>query len=274
MLVVESTLSDTFGRGEVPPGLRATRAGPVSVSGAFTITGVPDGTYVVLAAFENDLLVRDPDQLIAGTSFVTVTLPGDSTDVTLSEAFKVTEALAAVGPGAERPEAVTAAPVLEWADDSSEDYYEVRVFDAYGDLAWEDLGAGRRRLVTGEVVASRGHPAAGFGASLARLRAALALRGVELRALLSAASADALADAADRARRIGAAGHDGDAAPAQVEAVQARAEAVAHLRFAQVGGEAGVGGLDAAVARVDACLSALVRHSDPPCAASCGTETH
>lgn len=139
VLVVESTFSDTFGRGEVPPGLRAPRTGPVSISGDFTIEGVPDGTYVVLAAFENDLLVRDPDQLIAGTTFVTVTLPQADPVVTLSDAFKVTEALAVFGPGAERPQAVSSAPLLEWADDSSENFYELIVYDAYGNLAWEDL---------------------------------------------------------------------------------------------------------------------------------------
>ena len=121
------------------PGLRAPRTGPVSISGEWTIGGVPDGSYVVLAAFENDLLVRDPDQLIAGTTFVTLDLPQASPDVTLADAFKVTEALAVVSPGAERPEAVTSAPTLEWADDSSEDHYEVVVYDAYGNLAWEDL---------------------------------------------------------------------------------------------------------------------------------------
>lgn len=139
VLVVESTFSDTFGRGEVPPGLRAPRTGPVSISGDWTITGVPDGRYVVLAAFENDLLVRDPDQNIAGTGTVTVDLPADGTDVTLMEAFKVTEALAVVGPGADLPEAVSAAPMLVWADDSSEEYYTVQVYNAYGELAWEDL---------------------------------------------------------------------------------------------------------------------------------------
>jgi len=138
VLVVQSTFSDTFGRGEVPPGLRAPRTGPVSVSGGWTISGVPDGSYVVLAAFENDRLVRDPDQLIAGTSVVTVDLPQATPDVTLSDAFKVTEALAVVSPGAERPDMVSSAPTLEWADDSSEDHYEVVVYDAFGNLAWED----------------------------------------------------------------------------------------------------------------------------------------
>lgn len=139
VLVVRSTFSDTFGRGEVPPGLRAPRTGPVSIDGSWTIEGVPDGEYVVLAAFENDLLVRDPDQNIAGTDFVYLSLPDAAgSTITLSESFKVTDALGVVGPGADVPEPVSAAPMLEWADDSSEDYYTVVVYDAYGNLVWED----------------------------------------------------------------------------------------------------------------------------------------
>ena len=139
VLVVRSTFDENFARGEVPPGLRAPRTGPVSIDGSWTIAGVPDGEYVVLAAFENDLLVRDPDQNIAGTTFVIVTLPDAAgPTVELAESFKVTDALAVVGPGSVEPEAVSAPPLLEWADDSSEDYYTVVVYNAYGDLVWED----------------------------------------------------------------------------------------------------------------------------------------
>lgn len=134
VLVVESTFIESLGRGEVPPGLRAPRTGVPSINGAFTIEGIPQGDYVVLAGFENDQLVRDPDELIAGTGFVRVSIPG-TTD--LAEGFKVTEALDVIGPGRDVPEPVTEAPVLEWADDSSEEYYEVVVLDAFGNLAWE-----------------------------------------------------------------------------------------------------------------------------------------
>jgi hypothetical protein len=143
ILVVESTFDADFVRGEVPRGLRAPRSGAPDVDGSFEITGVPNGTYVVLAAYENDDLVRDPDTNIAGTDFVQVTVGGG--DVTLDESFKVTEALAVRAPGADEPTAVTEAPALSWADDSSEDWYEVRVFDAYGDEVWadENVVAGR-----------------------------------------------------------------------------------------------------------------------------------
>jgi hypothetical protein len=136
VLVVASTFSDTFVRGEVPRGLRTPLSGPPTVSGGFTITDVPAGDYVVLAAFENDFLVRDPDPNIAGTQIVTVTMPSPGLDMPLPTSFKVTGALPLVGPGADRPEGVTAAPTLEWGDDSSEDFYTVVVYNAYGELVW------------------------------------------------------------------------------------------------------------------------------------------
>src|SRR5207247_2420213 len=71
ILVVESTFDDALARGDTPPGLRAPAppAAP-NVTGAFSIDGVPDGRYVVLAGFENDNLVRDPDTSIGGTQIV------------------------------------------------------------------------------------------------------------------------------------------------------------------------------------------------------------
>jgi hypothetical protein len=139
ILVVESTFDETFVRGEVPPGLRDPASGEPDVEGNWTIENVPNGEYVVLAAFENDELVRDPDQNIGGTDFVTVTVPdGESRDISVGETFKVTEALDVIEPGTQRPEAVSSAPTLTWEDDSSEAYYSVEVYNAYGDLVWED----------------------------------------------------------------------------------------------------------------------------------------
>jgi hypothetical protein len=136
VLVVESTFSQTFVRGEVPRGLRTPLSGPPDVTGSFSIADVPAGRYVVLAAFENDLLVRDPDPNIAGTQIVTVAMPSPGEEVALSDSFKITEALPLLGPGAEDPELVMAAPMLRWGDDSSEDFYTVVVYNAYGDLVW------------------------------------------------------------------------------------------------------------------------------------------
>lgn len=134
VLALESTFNETAGRGAVPPGLRVG-----DVAGAFMIEGIPDGRYAVLAAFENDLLVRDPDENISGTDTVFIELPDPDQGVALvlSEGFKVTEALAVIGPGADGPEQVfSTEPVFEWEDDSSEDGYEIKVFDSFGVQVW------------------------------------------------------------------------------------------------------------------------------------------
>jgi hypothetical protein len=132
---VESTFDPTTGRGIAPPGLRSPRTGPPNVSGAFTIDGVPPGHYVVVAAFENDGLVRDPDHCIAGTADVHVQVAAGQPTATPT-AFKVTGALAVMTPGADMAEPVTGAPTFTWADDSSEDQYLVEVFDSFGQLIW------------------------------------------------------------------------------------------------------------------------------------------
>jgi hypothetical protein len=138
--VVRDTFDPDAARGEVPRGLRAPRTGTPSVTGDFVIEGVPDGEYVVLAAYENDDLVRDPDANISGTDFVFLTVDSNQgASMSISDSFKVTEALEVMSPGADGPEAVTGVPTLTWADDSSEDWYEVRVFDAFGNEVWSDL---------------------------------------------------------------------------------------------------------------------------------------
>lgn len=137
VLIPTSVYNSALERGPVPIGLRDPDP-PLtpSVTGQFGFAGVPSGTYKLLVAFENDQLVRDPDEGIAGTAILEVTLaPGE--DIELQDSFKVTEALAVVGPGADAPEVVEAQPTLVWADDSSEDGYDVLVFSALGDLVWE-----------------------------------------------------------------------------------------------------------------------------------------
>jgi hypothetical protein len=132
ILVVESTFDDMAARGEAPPGLRVG-----NVSGAWSIDGVPDGRYVALAAFENDGLVRDPDTSIGGTQIVHFDVTGDNVAL---EGFKVTGALAVVAPGADTLELVSQPFDLSWEDDSSEDSYDVVVFDALGNLTWQQSG--------------------------------------------------------------------------------------------------------------------------------------
>jgi hypothetical protein len=134
ILVVEDTFVPNVARGEAPPGLRV-----ANVSGTWSISGVPDGDYVALAAFENDELVRDPDTSIGGTEIVHLTVSGS--DVGPLEGFKVTGALDVISPGADGAEAVSTTPTFVWEDDSSEDSYVLQVYDAFGDLIWEEEGA-------------------------------------------------------------------------------------------------------------------------------------
>jgi carboxypeptidase family protein len=137
VLVVASTFNGVTLRGDVPPGLRAPRTGSPNVTGAFTIDNVPDGTYKVLAAFENDGLVRDPDPNIAGTQIVEVTVAGNA--ATLPTSFKITGALGVVTPGGgEIPTPVSGTPAFVWDDDSSEDFYSLDVFDSSGNIVWSD----------------------------------------------------------------------------------------------------------------------------------------
>ena len=56
----------------------------------------------------------------------------------MGESFKITEHLAIVAPGADTPEVVTGPVVFRWADDSSEDRYELELYTALGELIWED----------------------------------------------------------------------------------------------------------------------------------------
>ncbi|WP_437736792.1 hypothetical protein [Sorangium sp. So ce1335] len=132
ILVVADTFDEATARGETPRGLRQG-----DVSGDFSIAGVPDGEYVVLAAFENDALVRDPDTSIGGTEIVRITVAGS--DLPVQASFKVTGALAVVSPGASTMDEVSGTPTFVFEDDSSEDMYEVSLFDALGEKIWENL---------------------------------------------------------------------------------------------------------------------------------------
>ncbi|WP_437680799.1 hypothetical protein [Sorangium sp. So ce131] len=131
ILVVADTFDATAARGETPRGLRQG-----NVSGVFSIDGVPDGEYVILAAFENDALVRDPDTSIGGTEIVRITVAG--AELPVQESFKVTGALAVVSPGASTLEEVSGTPTFVFEDDSSEDLYGVALFDALGKKIWEN----------------------------------------------------------------------------------------------------------------------------------------
>lgn len=135
VLFVESTFDATTEHGIGPPGLRAPDSGPPTIGGAFRIEGVPPGRYVVLAAYENDDLVRDPDQCQSGTAVVHIAVAAGS-ETAVSQTFKVTEALPVLGPGVDSAEQVTASPTLRFANDSSASSYDLEVFDAFGARVW------------------------------------------------------------------------------------------------------------------------------------------
>jgi hypothetical protein len=130
VLFIESTYDPATGRGVTVPGLRAG-----DVTTAFSIEGVPAGKYVVVAAFENDGLVRDPDLCIAGTDDVHIEVAA-ATPLAISDTFKITGALAVTDPGATTAQAVTGVPTFKWVDDSGESQYLVELFDAYGQRVW------------------------------------------------------------------------------------------------------------------------------------------
>lgn len=137
ILVVASTFDPVLLRGQTPPGLRAPDPGLApDVVGAFSIEGVPAGQYYILAAFENDFFVRDPDPCISGTELVAAEVGGAAT-VDMEDSFKITGSLDLFGPGADGPEAVSGSPTFEWVDDSSEEAYDVLVVDSFGEVVWE-----------------------------------------------------------------------------------------------------------------------------------------
>lgn len=130
VLVVQSTFNAALARGEVPVGLRQ-----FPVGGTYSFSGVPAGDYVVLAAFENDDLVRDPDTAIGGTAIQTLSVGSQAVSV---DGFKITGALQVISPGADGPQPVVGAPTFHWMDDSSEDGYEVTVYDTFGNAVFSD----------------------------------------------------------------------------------------------------------------------------------------
>jgi len=105
-----------------------------SVIGSWSIPNVPDGSYRVLVAWENDSLVLEPDTA-TGSGPDTVTVSGQ--DVALTPSFKVTGALAVVSP--DNGAIVSGIPAFVFEDDSGEDHYELRVHDAAGAIVWQNL---------------------------------------------------------------------------------------------------------------------------------------
>ncbi|MCM2333430.1 MAG: DUF2012 domain-containing protein [Anaeromyxobacteraceae bacterium] len=159
LLVVASTFDPDRVRGAAPPGLKAS-----GISGTWSIDGVPDGHYRVLAGFETDYLVRDPSD-IGGTAVLEFQVRGgvpklmDGTSVTALASFKITGAVRLTSPlrgldggciatvaallpadpaGLLAGACTTASetPLFTWEGFSSQDFYEVTVIDDLGAVAW------------------------------------------------------------------------------------------------------------------------------------------
>ena len=149
-LVVQSTYVTNLDRGETPPGLTVDAAG-----GAYTFSGVPDGKYVVLAAFGLDGDVRDVSGT-GNTAAPLVTIQGGQV-VGSPPGFKIIPAvdLLTIGgtPVSATPAVVTTAtPTFSWQKgsvDSSAATYRVLVFDSFGNQIWShDMAAPATNSVT------------------------------------------------------------------------------------------------------------------------------
>jgi hypothetical protein len=160
VLVVRDTFNQQIIRGEVPPGLRAPAPGTApNINGDFSIEGVPDGEYVVLAAYENDDLVRDPNTGTAGTGLQFVTIangqPSGQPD------FKITTAIAIVGPGATGIEPLSGTPTFRWTAYPQSKDYRIQLFDALGNEVWN--AGGLAPGSSGTLSQAYGGPALGAG---------------------------------------------------------------------------------------------------------------
>lgn len=161
VLALESTFDPVLARGALLPGLRAPDPGfAPNVSGAFEIVGIPDGDYVVLAAFENDGLVRDPDPDIAGTEIQHISVRGGAVD--RSVAFKITGAIQMIGPGAAGAsrgiEVVEGTPTFRWRAYPSAKDHLVEIFDTFGTKIWEARTPGTEVAYDGDVELIPGSP--------------------------------------------------------------------------------------------------------------------
>ena len=142
------------GTTEAVPGLRA------ETDGDFAIEDVPDGTYDVLATFDNDCNVLDPDPNLAHTAIQSVTVAGG--EVMIAETFNITNAIHLDGVWGgttcdNDDHTVSTVEFMEgdtvtftWeAYPGSTEGYAVEVIDVLGNVVWggfEQDGAPRLRF--------------------------------------------------------------------------------------------------------------------------------
>jgi hypothetical protein len=143
-LVVKSTFIENLGRGEQPPGLSV--SGVTSAATGYSIAGVPDGNYIVLAAFGNDGMVRDISGL-GGCAPLEVDVSGGAVTVPPGQ-FKLTGAVTVSDPFVAPYDfspwpANTGTPTFNWVRyNSAQNGYIVQVFDTFGNPLLPLIGAG------------------------------------------------------------------------------------------------------------------------------------
>jgi hypothetical protein len=113
---------------EVPPGLQVKATNSMQ----YMLPGVPDGTYQVVAAYPNDMLVKDPDPGQAGTTTPLVTFAGAPVDV---GTFKITDPVNIIAPDANMM--VAGNPTFTWTAYPQTYQYKVEVFDSQGTPIWQ-----------------------------------------------------------------------------------------------------------------------------------------
>jgi hypothetical protein len=153
-LVVESTYDPILDRGETPPGLAVQ-----SAASGYSFTNVPDGKYIVLAAFDADGNVRDVScpspPCTNNTQPVVVIVQGGSAGAVGQ--FKITRAISGLTIAGATPTVApmvvsTSTPVFTWTKAnaySSAQTYRVTVYDSTGNVAWTvDQPGGNSNSVT------------------------------------------------------------------------------------------------------------------------------
>jgi hypothetical protein len=132
-LVLASTFNSVTYRGVTVPGLNLN-----NISGSFTLSGIPDGTYYVLGAHNTPGDCRDP-AATGNTAIPLVTVTGGQPSSTAQ--FAVTASIGIVSPGGSAAiDVVSATPTFSWNTFSSAATYDLTVFDSQGNIVWQQTG--------------------------------------------------------------------------------------------------------------------------------------
>ncbi|WP_289055737.1 carboxypeptidase-like regulatory domain-containing protein [Carboxylicivirga marina] len=102
----------------------------------YSMSGIPDGNYLVKASFENDTYVVDPDWIVKNGE-PTLTATGEEVEInfTLTDAVKLnspTNEMSTTVP----VEETSTTPTFEWASYPSTKDYVIEVSDANGNVIW------------------------------------------------------------------------------------------------------------------------------------------